>query len=111
MTRKAGPVVKRSIKKYRCKEDICRILYQQKARQPFKKRRDGKEYKSWWLTKGQTNWLEKAPAKNGGFFYRVDARRDGKAWEGVFKYEDLTLLVKVTIAPRGSSYMVVTKEG
>lgn len=71
-------------------------------------RRDGKMYKSCWLNKSITKIVKQAKAENDGNFVRN--KQGVGEWEGVVKYDGLTMIAHVAITSRGSCRVTFTKE-
>lgn len=92
------------------REGECRQIYLTHLHHGWRKRRDGKLFKSFWIKKSKTNRIVKARAKNRANFYRTQDGPIRGEWQGVISHDQTVMIAKVEIAPSGSSKVTFTKE-
>lgn len=95
------------------REAMCRQIYKRMAWRfgdQWRTRRDGKEYKAYWLTKAETKKLYRAKALNRACFYKTMMGRTAKEWQGAIKQDGILMIVRVAITHTGSSRITFTKE-
>lgn len=92
------------------REGEVRQIYIQFLHHSWRKRRDGKLYKSFWVKKSKTNRIIKARAKNRACFYKTIYGSIAGEWQGVISHEKTLMIAKVEVSQSGSSKITFTKE-
>lgn len=95
------------------REAMCREIYDRMQRRwgdEWRTRRDGKQYKAYWLPKYETKKLYHAKALNRAWFYKGEKGFGAKAWQGAIKQDGILMIVTVGIAYNGQSRITFSKE-
>ena len=92
------------------REGECRRIYLAHLHGAWRKRRDGKLYKSFWVSKGQTSRIVRAKAKNRASFYKTESGPVKGEWRGIISHEGTLMIVQVEVSQAGSSKVTFTKE-
>ena len=95
------------------REAMCRKIYKRNEwlyGDEWRTRRDGKQYKAYWLTKHETKKLYRAKALNRACFYKTMMGHIAGEWQGAIKQDGLLMIVRVAITDNGASRITFTKE-